>query len=214
MIITWLGQACFKIQAKDVTIVIDPYENIGLKLPRVTADLLLITHGHDDHANRKGVTGTPFVIDGPGEYEIKKVFVYGVSGYHDEDQGKSRGLVTMYRIECEGLTVAHLGDIGTSDLTQEQLEKLEDVDILMIPVGGVYTVDAKGAAKIVNHLEPRIVIPMHYQIQGLTLQKKLDTIDGFRKEMGGKGEILDKFRVMKRDVPQEDMQVVYLKPLP
>ncbi|MFC1687186.1 MBL fold metallo-hydrolase [Patescibacteria group bacterium] len=212
MIITWLGQACFKIQGKETTIVIDPYENIGLKLPRLSANLLCITHSHHDHAYRKGVSGDPYIIDGPGEYEVKKVFVYGVAGYHDTKQGAERGVVTMYRIDFEDLTLAHLGDLGTSELTPEQLEKLEDVDILMLPIGGVYTIDAQGASKIISQIEPRIVIPMHYQIPGLKLPKKIDTSDKFRKEMGSKAEEMDKFRVTKRDIPQEETKIIFLKP--
>ncbi|MFA6909268.1 MAG: MBL fold metallo-hydrolase [Patescibacteria group bacterium] len=213
MNITWLGQACFKIQGKDATIIIDPFDaNIGLKVPRLAGDLLLITHDHNDHNNRKGVGGDPFIIDGPGEYEVRNVFVYGVPGFHDTKQGSDTGVVTMYAIEFEGLTVAHLGDIGTPELTPKQLEKLEDVDILMIPIGGVYTVDAKGAAKIISQIEPRIVIPMHYYIPGLKTPKRLETEDAFRREMGSKTEVIDTLRITKKDIPQEETRVIFLKP--
>ncbi len=212
MLITWLGQACFKIEGKETTIVIDPYEDIGLKLSKLTAQLLLITHDHHDHANRKAVSGDPFVIAGPGEYEIRNVFVYGIAGYHDTSQGAERGMITMYTIEYEGMTLAHLGDLGTAELTPEQMEKLEDVDILMIPIGGEYTIDAKGAAKIISHIEPRIVIPMHYYIPGLKTGKKLDDEQKFRREMGAKTEVMDKLRMTSKDIPQEETRIIFLKP--
>lgn len=213
MTITWLGQACFKIEGKDTTIVIDPYDaSIGLKLPKLTAQILLITHGHRDHANRAGVSGSPFVIEGPGEYEVRNVFVYGVPGFHDTEQGASRGMITMYAVEFEGLTIAHLSDLGTTELTPEQLDKLEDVDILMIPVGGVYTIDAKGAAKVISQIEPRIVVPMHYHIPGLKLPKPIENSEKFRKELGVKTELLDKLRITQRDIPQEETRVIELKP--
>ncbi len=213
MIITWLGQACFRIQGKDSTIVIDPFDtSIGLKLPKLSADLLLITHDHYDHANRSAIAGSPFIIDGPGEYEVRNIFIYGVQGYHDSSHGADRGMVTMYSIEYEGLTIAHLADLGTSELTQEQLEKLEDVDILMIPVGDIYTIDAKGASKVISQIEPRIVIPMHYQIPGLKLGKKLDDGEKFRREMGAKAETMDKLRITSKEVPQEETRIIFLKP--
>lgn len=212
MLITWLGQACFKIEGKDTTIVIDPYADIGLRLPKLTAQVLLITHDHHDHANRAGVSGSPYIIEGPGEYESRNVFVYGIPGFHDTSEGAERGMVTMYTIEYEGLTIAHLGDLGTPDLTAEQKEKLDDVDILMIPIGGTFTIDAKGASKVISQIEPRIVIPMHYQIPGLKLSKKIEDEEKFRREMGAKTEVMDKLRITTKDIPQEETRIIFLKP--
>jgi L-ascorbate metabolism protein UlaG (beta-lactamase superfamily) len=166
MQITWLGQSCFKIQSKDVTVITDPYaSDIGLKLPRLNADIVTVSHDHHDHNNAEAVNGTPFVIDKPGEYEIKNVFVQGIPAYHDTSSGAERGNSIIYLFQIEELKIAHLGDLGAK-LTDEQLEKLEGVDIIFIPVGGTFTIDGKQAAEVVNQLEPRIAIPMHYKIPG------------------------------------------------
>lgn len=166
MQITWLGQSCFKIQGKDVTVITDPYaSDIGLKLPRLNADIVTVSHDHHDHNNVDAVNGTPFVIDKPGEYEIKNVFVQGIPAYHDTSSGTERGNSIIYLFQIEELKIAHLGDLGAK-LTDEQLEKLEGVDIIFIPVGGTFTIDGKQAAEVVNQLEPRIAIPMHYKIPG------------------------------------------------
>lgn len=212
MYISWFGQSCFKIQGKEVTIVTDPYDaGIGFKLPRMMADILTVSHDHYDHNNVAAISGSPFIINSPGEYEVKKVFIYGISSWHDNKQGAERGPNTIYLIEFEELKIVHLGDLG-GPLTDDQLEKLEGVDILMIPVGGVFTIDAKQAAEVISQVEPRIVIPMHYRISGLKV--KLDNLDKFAKEMGIKeGEPEEKFRINKKDLPQEETKVVILKKL-
>lgn len=215
MIITWHGQSCFKIQGDKATVVTDPFSaNYGLKVPRLAADVLTISHDHEDHNNIKAVkpasdTDT-FVIEGPGEYESKGVFIYGVPSYHDQNKGADRGMNTIYRIEIDGVSIGHLGDIGHT-LESEQIEKLEGIDILMIPVGGTYTIDGKEATKIISQIEPRIVIPMHYNIKGLKLPKKIDGLDTFCKEIAiCPKEELSKFKVTKKDLPQSDLQVVLL----
>jgi len=167
MIITWYGQSCFQISSSrgknnQVSIVVDPFdENIGLKLPKLQADVALVTHDHPDHNNLKAVSGQPFVIKGPGEYDIKGVFIQGISGYHDNVQGAQRGSITIYTIETEGIRICHLSDLGQKELSLSQLDKIGDVDILMIPVGGIYTIDAEEAVKIMSQIEPRIIMPMH-----------------------------------------------------
>ncbi|MFH0804609.1 MAG: MBL fold metallo-hydrolase [Patescibacteria group bacterium] len=213
MHITWLGHSCFKIQGKDVTIVTDPYAaSIGLKLPRLSADIVTVSHGHHDHSNVGAVSGQPFVIDAPGEYETKGVFIGGIPAWHDAESGASRGSNTIYLFQLEGVKLAHLGDLGGS-LTDEQLEKLEGVDILFLPVGGTYTLDGVKAADLVNQLEPRIVIPMHYKIHGLNI--KLDGVEKFLTAMGTKNpETVDKLRTSKKELPVEETRVVVLKPLP
>ncbi|MBI4281636.1 MBL fold metallo-hydrolase [Candidatus Uhrbacteria bacterium] len=216
MVITWLGQSCFKIQVKgdgdkEVTIVIDPYApSLGLKLPRnLSADLLLMTHAHTDHHYREGVAGEPFVIEGPGEYETKGVFVYGIATAHDGKDGAERGGNTMYHISAEGLTLLHCGDLG-HPLTEAQLAIVEDAHILCVPVGGNGTLDAQGAGALVAQIEPRIIIPMHYMIPGVTM--KLDSVDRFCREMGVSAkERLDKLRMTVKDLPQEEVRTVLLE---
>lgn len=211
MQITWLGQSCFKIQGKEVTVVTDPYnKELGLKLPRLFADILTVSHGHYDHSNIEAVSGNPFIISTPGEYEIKGVFIYGIPSFHDNKQGAERGPNTLYLFEFEGLKIVHLGDLGHL-LIDDQLDKLQSVDILLIPVGGIYTINAEQASEVISQIEPRIVIPMHYKIPGL--KENLDGISKFSKEMGIKEtEAIDKLRITKKDLPQEETKVVILKP--
>lgn len=210
MQITWLGQACFKIQGKEVTIITDPYEKkIGLNLPNLNADIVTVSHDHYDHNNSKDIKGQPFIIATPGEYEIKKVFIWGIPSWHDTKEGAERGANVIFIIQLEDIKIAHLGDLGTM-LSDEQLEKLEGVDIVMIPVGGTYTLDGKKAAELINQIEPRIVIPMHHKIPKLKI--KLDDVDKFCKEMGIKQNGLeDKLKISKKDLPAEDVKVVLLK---
>lgn len=215
MQITWHGQSCFSFlttQGKNnqLNIVIDPFdESLGLRIPKLEADVLLITHQHEDHNNGKAVSGNPFVIENPGEYEVKNVFVQGIEAYHDSSQGKERGDSAIYTIEAEEMKLCHLGDLGQKELTAEQLEQIGDIDILMIPVGGVYTIDAPSAAKIISQIEPKIVIPMHYQIPKLKL--KLEGLDRFLKTMGVKSEeVLSKLNIKKKDLSEEGMKVIVL----
>lgn len=215
MQITWLGQSSFKIEAKTtlgntVTIITDPYnDSVGLKMPRSKADIVTVSHGHFDHNNLEAVKGEPFIIQNPGEYETKGVFIYGVETYHDDKKGAERGPSTVYRIDVEDLTLAHLGDLGHT-LENGQLELLEGVDILMIPVGGVYTIDAKKAMDVISQIEPRIVLPMHYKIPGIKVN--FDGIDKFCKEIGVcSKDHPDKLKITKKDLPQEDMQVIVLE---
>jgi len=213
MTITWLGQSCFKIQGSDVTLITDPYNaEVGFKLPRLTADIVTVSHDHFDHNNAAGVSGengAPFLIASPGEYEIKGVFVYGIPFWHDKSEGKDRGQTVAYRIEMEGISVAHLGDLGHT-LSEEQVAQLDGVDILLIPVGGKWTIGASEAVEIINEIEPRIVIPMHYKIPGL--KTDVEPVDKFLKEMGAsKAERLPKLKIAKKDLPQEETKLILLE---
>jgi L-ascorbate metabolism protein UlaG (beta-lactamase superfamily) len=214
MHIIWQGQSCFQLIAtrqkgEQVTIIIDPFdEETGLKVPSLNGDILLITHDHHDHNNKKIIKGTPFIIEGPGEYESKEVYIQGVSSFHSEDKKEQN---TIYIIEAEGLKICHLGDLGQKELTPEQLEKIGDVDILMVPVGGVHTIDSKIATKIISQIEPHIAIPMHYALPKLKV--KLDGVEIFLKEMGKKSvEPQPKLLIKKKDLTSEETQVVVLTP--
>ena len=212
MIITWYGQSCFKIQSGDLIIAIDPFsKDIGLTPPRFRCDVTLVTHAHSDHANSASLAGEPFLIMNPGEYEIKGVYVRGIATYHDAEQGKERGMNTMYIIELEGLRLLHMGDFGEKELRDETVEDAGEVHVLFVPVGGTYTIAASAAASAVKRLEPRIVIPMHYKIPGLTV--KLETADAFLKEMGvAKTQPQDKLALKKKDLEgKETTEVVVLK---
>ncbi|OIO44635.1 MAG: hypothetical protein AUJ24_01245 [Parcubacteria group bacterium CG1_02_36_42] len=217
MQVIWKGQSFFQIliqRGKEsvVKIAIDPYdEQIGLKPPTLEADILLISHSHYNHNNIKAVSGNPFIIEGPGEYEIKGIFIQGISSFHDNVQGKERGENTIYTLESEGIKICHLGDLGQKELTDEQLEKIGAIDILMIPVGGIYTISAKEAAKIISQVEPKIVIPMHYHIPKLKI--KLEGLDKFLKMMGVKApEVSKKLSVSQRNLPTDGTKIIVLKP--
>jgi len=240
MQIIWHGQSCFQILANQnkngqISIIIDPFsEEIGLRIPKFEGDIILMTHNHYDHNNVKAVSAPtsasePFLISGPGEYEVKGVFIRGIHSlsaanprlagdetksqrpWHDEKQGKERGENTIYAIETEDLKLCHLGDLGQKELTEEQLEKIGEVDILMIPVGGVYTISAKEAPKIMSQIEPKITIPMHYAIPRLKI--KLESSDKFLKTFGIKNlEPMKKLSIKKKDISLEEAKIVILKP--
>lgn len=213
MVIQWLGQACFKIQSGELVIVIDPFgKEIGLTPPRFRADIVLVSHAHFDHSNSASLAGDPFVITEPGEFEIKGVYIRGLKTFHDAAEGRERGLNTAYSIELEGLKILHLGDFGEKEMRDETVEEAGDIDILLIPVGGVYTIDGEEAARAVNQIEPRFVIPMHYKIPGLSV--KLEGADAFLKEMGAsKIEAAERLTVKKKDTGDGGKtEVVLLKP--
>jgi L-ascorbate metabolism protein UlaG (beta-lactamase superfamily) len=215
--ISWAGQSCFQISVSNskehsADIVIDPFdESLGLKVPNFSADIVFITHNHHDHNNAKALKGESFVINGPGEYEVKGVFAKGISSFHDDSEGKERGKNTIYIFEAEGIKFCHLGDLGQKQLTDEQLEKIDSVDILMIPVGGTYTIDSSSAQKIISQIEPLVVIPMHYSVPKLKI--KLDGVDKFLKTMG-KNSItpVNKFTVKSSTLPKDGMEIVLLQP--
>ncbi len=221
MKITWFGHSCFQILSQSdknnkVSIVIDPFgDDVGLRLPKLRADILLITHDHSDHNNEKAVSGDteekPLIIKGPGEYESKGVFVLGIPAFHDEVGGKERGETTIYRIEAEGISVCHLGDLGQKELTVEQIDSINGVDVLMIPVGGNYTISAKEALKIMSQIEPKITIPMHYSLPKLKV--KLADLTEFKKMLGiGSIEPLSSLSIKDKDFSEEEAKIIILQP--
>ncbi len=210
MEIDWFGHACFRLRGKDGTVITDPYaKEIGLNFPRPRADIVTVSHDHRGHNFSDGVKGEPHLVNAPGEYEIKNIFVTGVQTAHDKKAGKDRGANTVFIFEMDGLTIAHLGDLGHIP-TQPQAEAFGNVNILLIPVGGVSTISGSEAAEIVSALEPQIVIPMHYALP--ELEFKLDAPTRFFKEMGIKPpKAVESFKITKDSLPAET-QVVVLEP--
>ena len=205
MVITWYGQSCFKIQSGDLVIVVDPFtKEIGLTPPRFRADLALVTHQHNDHNNLESLTGDPFAITGPGEYEVKGAYIHGIQTFHDNHNGKERGLNTIYLVEVEGIRLLHMGDYGEEIADDSRfLEEIGEVDILLVPVGGIYTIDGRNAARLTKDVEPRFVIPMHYKLPGLSVA--LADSSEFLKEMGVRSfEPQDKFTIKKRDISEDE----------
>ena len=182
MDITWLGHSCFRIRGAHAIIITDPYSpDLGYSLGKPTARIVTISHQHAGHSYFQGIGGDPKRVAGPGEYEISGVLIIGMATFHDGEEGRKRGKNTAYLIEVDEVSVCHLGDLGHV-LTTEQVEEIGDVDVLLLPVGGVSTIDAAMAAEVVRQLEPKAVVPMHYKTEALTWE--LEPVDRFLKEMG------------------------------
>lgn len=212
MEIKYLGHAGFLVSTKSAAVVIDPFDPkmVGFAYPKVSADIVLVTHQHPDHNNVAAVGGNPFVISGPGEYEVKGIKVDGLASYHDDKNGAERGRNTVYLIRAEGLSLLHGGDLG-HPLLEDQLEHLGEVHILLLPVGGFYTIGPEAAAALVAQVEPKIVIPMHYRTEKHgTGFKELVGVDDFLKEMGGTPRYEKTLKVKRESLPEE-MEVVVLQ---
>lgn len=213
MNLTWHGLSCFELGVKtahgDVTVVIDPYEaSTGLRQRTLSAQLLLISHDGPDAAATSSVEGKPFTVRSPGEFEAKEVFVYGIAAPAKKEGKGTADDNLIFRVEAEDMRVAHLGALNRV-LTNEELEQLKDIDILIVPVGGGRVLSSKLAVELVNQIEPRVVIPMTYMTDGL--KEALEPVDAFFKTLGvAKPDEVSKFKIVKKDLPQEDMKVVWL----
>jgi L-ascorbate metabolism protein UlaG (beta-lactamase superfamily) len=209
MNISWYGHSCFKLQGKDVTLVTDPFnKEIGLKPPSGGADIVTISHEHFDHNNREAIKGEPFIIGGPGEYEIKKVVMRGIESSHDGGHGNN----TIFTILMDEIKLCHLGDLGQKNLETEQLKAIGEVDVLFVPVGGTFTINSKEADNIIGQIEPRIIIPMHYRLPGEKGEMlKLDDLKAFCQDHNIKsGETVSKLALKKKDLPEEEPQYVVM----
>jgi L-ascorbate metabolism protein UlaG (beta-lactamase superfamily) len=166
MKIKWLGHACFMITSDSgIKIITDPYATGGgLSYGEIkeTADIVTVSHEHYDHNNVAAVEGNPEVVRGAATVEIKGIKFRGLPAYHDEAQGKVRGNSAVLCFEVDGIRLCHLGDLGHR-LSAQQVAELGRVDILFIPVGGVFTIDAEVATEVCNRLQPRVILPMHYR---------------------------------------------------
>ena len=209
MEITWYGHACFRFYQRGASVVTDPYEeSIGYELPRMSAHIVTISHDHPGHRYVTGIQRRKLTITGPGEYEVNDVFITGIATFHDGMRGKKRGPNTVYLYDFEGLKICHLGDLGHI-LSQAQIEGLNSVDVLLIPVGGVSTLNAAKAAEMVSLLEPKIVIPMHYKLPKLAF--KLDPVSKFLKAMGVDDVSPQESIEVSKARLSEDTQVMLLK---
>jgi L-ascorbate metabolism protein UlaG (beta-lactamase superfamily) len=206
--ITWMGHSCFKIKGKEATVLTDPYdESIGYSLGEPKANIVTSSHSHPGHGFTAGVGGEPRIVRSPGEYEIAGIFITGIATFHDSTKGSERGKNTVYLIEMDDMRMCHLGDLG-HPLTAEQAEDIDGVDVLLVPVGGLSTIDAATAVEAVRLLQPRIVIPMHFQTEVLHIQ--LAPVDRFLKEMGIKAGLSPqpKFSITKAGLSEETQVVV------
>jgi L-ascorbate metabolism protein UlaG (beta-lactamase superfamily) len=184
MDISWLGHSCFRIKGSHATIITDPYSpNLGYSLGKPTAHIVTVSHQHPGHCYVQGIGGEPKLVTRPGEYEISGVLIIGISAFHDKEGGKKRGKNTIYLMEIDEVSVCHLGDLGHV-LTNQQVEEIGNVDVLLLPVGGVSTINAPMAAEVVRQLEPKAVVPMHYKTTALN--RELEPVERFLKEIGVK----------------------------
>jgi len=178
MDITWLGHSCFRIKDSHTTVITDPYSpSLGYSLGKPTAHIVTVSHQHSGHSYVQGIDGEPRLVTGPGEYEISGVLIIGIATSHDKERGRN----TVYLIEIDEVSVCHLGDLGHV-LTAEQVEEIDNVDVLLLPVGGVSTINAPLAAEVVRQLEPKVVVPMHYKTP--QLGGELEPVESFLKEIG------------------------------
>lgn len=211
MEITHLGHSSFKLRGKQATVITDPFDpaGLGIKFPTVTADIVTVSHQHPDHNYIAGVGEEPLIISGPGEYEAKGVRIFGIATYHDAVEGKERGSNVMYHIEMDGLSLLHCGDLGHV-LSDKQKEGLGDIDILLIPVGGHFTLGLSDVAAVIADLEPTIIIPMHYRTdQTAESLNVLAPVTVFLKEIGKETVVPQpKLTITKDKLPAEQTVVV------
>lgn len=177
MRIVWHGHSCFQIGGSQ-TLVIDPHDgkSIGLKTPSVKADIVLITHDHFDHNCVRVVKGDFTTLREPGRREVKGIWVEGMPVFHDEQQGAKRGKVTLFKFQMDGISFCHCGDLGHM-LSDEQLKEIGKVDVLFVPVGGVFTIDGGQARDLIRAIRPKVAVPMHFRFQGLSLS--IQTLEPF-----------------------------------
>lgn len=201
--IRWHGHACWEI-TNDITLVTDPHDgkSIGIPAPSVTGDIILVSHNHYDHNSVKSVEkdGAKVVLDGR-KRNISNIEINGIDSYHDENQGAKRGTNIMYKFVIDGIKFCHLGDLG-HDLDGETVDKIGEVDILFVPIGGTFTVDDKKAWDVINKIKPKIIIPMHYKIGGLSLP--IAGIDPFLEQAKYKViHVGNEIDIEKEDLPSK-----------
>jgi L-ascorbate metabolism protein UlaG (beta-lactamase superfamily) len=207
MQIQYFGLSSFKISTKEAVTITDPFhKDSGLTAPRGAADILVLADRDNSlYSAVSGISGDPFLMDTPGEYDVKGVTVTGIP-LKQEDK-----FITVFLIESEDIRILNLTHIKDWNMKEAEIQELGEIDILILPVGGNTVMSASSAAKVVNEIEPKIVIPSHYKSKDLILD--LDPLDKFLKEMGGKSEPMEKLTVKKKDLQEEGTKVVVLEPL-
>lgn len=214
MTITWHGEGMVKLVGKTdqtVTLVFDPYseKETGLRPPRPESEIVLVSADRPESGNVEALGGKPFVITGPGEYDVRGVGIRGIPSYHDNEQGKKFGRNTIYIVNLEGISICHLGCLGHT-LSERQVDDIGNVDVLLVPVGGERTIGAKAAVEVVNEIEPRVVIPTHFALP--KLKYKLADVGAFLKEMGASATKPEpRLKLKKSDLPREETRVVLLE---
>ena len=185
MKIQYLGHACFKLtESTGFSVVTDPFGKIGYELPRgINSSVVTVSHEHYDHNNVEAVSGNPIILRKDGFFDFGEVEITGIKSYHDQEGGALRGENVIYKYRMDGLNICHLGDLG-EECSSELIELLLPVNILLIPIGGKYTINAKSAKEYVDRLMPDIVIPMHYKTKNsnIDIDKAQNFLDEFAEE--------------------------------
>lgn len=209
MEIKYYGQACFSIEDKGIKVITDPYsESIGLKLPKLSSDVITVSHDAEAYNNVTAVEGEPRVFSWPGEYETKGVHFKAIHSFHNPEDDKEQLENNIFLMHFNGIKLCHLGAQGRA-LSTEQLEQIGDVDVLFVPVGGKTVLSAKKSKKVIEQIEPRIIIPMIYASEGHTIE--LEPLSAFMQEMGSTPpETVDSFKFKKSDLPDENSKIVLL----
>lgn len=178
MKIEYLGHSCFKLtESTGTSVVCDPYDDsVGYTFPKVSADAVTVSHGHYDHNAVSAVGGSPKVIDKECSYDLPGVEINAIKSFHDNENGAKRGTNLIFKFRMDGIDVCHLGDLG-EDCSSGLIDELLPVNVLLIPVGGTYTIDAEMAKEYVDRIMPDVVIPMHYRDKGCKLD--IDKVDEF-----------------------------------
>jgi L-ascorbate metabolism protein UlaG (beta-lactamase superfamily) len=209
MEITWHGLSCFRMSERGLaSIVTDPYDHksVGLDPLKIKGDIVTVSHDAPGHNFISAVKGRSYLVTGPGEYEVGGVFITGIQTNGRGKRGSNEVRNTLYVFDFDGVTVAHLGDLGRVP-GQAEVEALGEVNVALVPVGGGGGLNAAKAAEMVSLLEPRIVIPMHYNIRSSSL--KLAPVSKFLKEMGvGETQPEPSLKVTRSTIPSETRVVV------
>ena len=203
MEISYLGHSSFRIKTKSAVVVTDPFDPqmVGFKYSGAEAEIVTVSHQHSDHNAVSKVSGVKKVVEGPGEYEISGISIIGYQSFHDNKKGEERGKNVIYVIEAEGLRIVHLGDLGHA-ISDDLVSEMGPIDMLMIPVGGFYTINPKEAVEISSKIDPYFILPMHYKDSGINEKEfaDLEPKETFLKEVGLTVEVLPKFSIKKEDI--------------
>lgn len=210
MNISWYGHRCVRIESKDGTVLIDPFDpkEIGLRGPSINDDIVAMTSFVMPPAVEDKITDQSFVIRGPGEYERKQIAIKGTLSYQDSQEGKELGLSTIYTLITEDVSVCHLGALGQGELTSSQIEFIGEPDILIIPVGGQGAFDAKVAVAVANTIEPKIIIPVGFSLSNASYDA--DPVEKFVKELGLTPQNMETLRTNKKQLPMDQTILVVL----
>lgn len=209
MQITSLGHSCIQIRSNEVTLITDPYDSsLGISMGNQNPDIVTVSHQHPHHSHLDSLKGKPKVLQSPGEYEFANFYIVGIGTDRNDPESSTRKINTIYVIQCEGVTLCHLGDLYNT-LSPREIEELGHIDVLFIPAGGGCTIDPSRAADLVNVIGPSIVIPIHFQVDGIKVD--IQPLDGFLKHLGVEEPSLTaQLSVTDTNLPR-DLSVVTLK---